>query len=108
MILLYNLQKKDARLSRMFRSVSEIQPKMQHVQKRYVLLLRCKVGEIVPKRLARDEVVMSVLSCPNPRAYDRREEQKTDAGIADMCRSPPPPNRRGRTDDLGDYDTVND
>jgi hypothetical protein len=54
------------------------------LQKRYVLLLRCKVGEIVSKRLARFEVVMSDVSHRNPRAYDRREEQTTAEGIADV------------------------
>ena len=33
-----------------------------------------KLGEIVPKRLARDEVVMSDVSHRNPRAYDRRKK----------------------------------
>ena len=57
---------------------------MQHVQKRYVLLLRYETGQVVPKWLARYEVAMSVLSRPNPRAYDRRKKQTTAACIADM------------------------
>ena len=68
----------------MFRSVSEIQHKMQHVQKRYVLHLRGEISQIVPKRLARHEVVLSVLSRPNLRAYDRRKKQTTVEGIADV------------------------
>ena len=82
-IIIWSL-KKDAGMPRLFRSVPKKLTEMQHLQKRYVLLLRCKVGEIVPKRLARDEVAMSVLSCPNPRAYDRREEQTIVARSADM------------------------
>jgi hypothetical protein len=81
---------------------------VQHVQKRYVLHLRVEAGQVVSQRLARDQVVMSVLSRPNSRAYDRREEQTIVARIADGGRGTSSSNRRGRTDDLGDYGTVND
>ena len=79
-------KKKDAlsRMSRLHHRVSEIQPEMRDLQAEDVLHLRCETGQIVPKRLARYDVVMSDVSHRNPRAYDRREEQTTVAGIADL------------------------
>jgi hypothetical protein len=44
-----------------------------------------KTREDVPKRLARDAVVLSDVSHRNPRAYDRRKKQRTAAGIVDLC-----------------------
>jgi dsDNA-binding SOS-regulon protein len=63
---------------------------MQHLLSKDMLHLRGKVGEECSVWLANHEVVMSDVSHRNPRAYDRREEQTTAEGIADMCRSPPP------------------
>ena len=57
---------------------------MQHLLSKDVLSMRCQIGQIVPKWLARFEVVMSDVSHRNPRAYDRREEQTTAEGIADV------------------------
>ena len=68
----------------MFRSVSEKLTEMQHVQKRYMLHLRGETCQIVPKRLANHEMVLSVLSHDDTRAHHRREEQATAEGIADM------------------------
>ena len=68
---------------------------MQHVFSEDMLHLRGEVGEECSVWLANHEVVMSDVSHRNPRAYDGCEEQTIVAGIADMCRSPPPPNRRG-------------
>ena len=57
---------------------------MQHLFPENVLSMRCETGQVVSKRLARDEVAMSDVSHRNPRAYDRREEQTIVARIADM------------------------
>jgi len=39
--------------------VSEIQPEMRDLQAEDMLLLRCETGQVVSKRLARFEVVLS-------------------------------------------------
>ena len=71
-------------MSRLHHRVSEIQPEMRDLQAKDVLHLRCETGQVVSKRLARFEVVMSDVSHRNPRAYDRREEQRTVAGTVDL------------------------
>ena len=57
---------------------------MQHVFSEDMLHLRGEVGEECCVWLANHEVVMSDVSHLNPRAYDRREEQTTAEGIADV------------------------
>jgi hypothetical protein len=57
---------------------------MQHVFSEDMLHLRGEVGEECSVWLANHEVVMSDVSHRNPRAYDRREEQTTAEGIADV------------------------
>ena len=92
--------------------MSEKLTQVQHVQKRYVLPVRRETGQIVPKRLANHEVVMSDVSHDGTRAYDGCEEQTTVEGIADMRRGTPASDRRGRTDALDepglDYFLTND
>ena len=61
-------------MSRLHHRVSEIQPEMRDLQAEDMLHLRGKVGQIVPKWLARFEVVMSDVSHRNPCAYDRRKK----------------------------------
>ena len=76
--------KKDAGMSRLHHRVSEIQPEMRDLQAEDMLLLRCETGQVVSKRLARFEVVLSDVSHRNSRAYDRREEQRTVTGTVDL------------------------
>ena len=90
-------KRKDAQsgMPGVFDRMPKIQPELQHVFSEDMLHLRGEVGEECSVWLANHEVVMSDVSHRNPRAYDRREEQRTAAGTVDMCRSPLPPNRRG-------------
>jgi len=71
-------------MSRLHHRVSEIQPEMRDLQAEDMFLLRCEIGQVVSKRLARFKVVLSDVSHRNPRAYDRREEQRTVTGIVDL------------------------
>ena len=71
-------------MSRLHHRVSEIQPEMRDLQAEDMFLLRCEIGQVVSKRLARFKVVMSDVSHRNPRAYDRREEQRTVTGTVDL------------------------
>ena len=57
---------------------------MQHLLSKDVLSMRCETGQVVSKRLARFEVVLSDVSHRNSRAYDRREEQRTVTGTVDL------------------------
>ena len=53
--------------------MSEIQPEMQHVQKRYVLPMRCETGQIMPERLANCALVMGTgAGSARLRAVERR------------------------------------
>ena len=61
-------------MSRLHHRVSEIQPEMRDLQAKDVLHLRCETGQVVSKRLARFEVVMSNLPYRNSRAYGRRKK----------------------------------
>ena len=61
-------------MPRLHHRVSEIQPEMRDLQAEDMLLLRCETGQVMSKRLARFEVVMSDVSHRNPCAYDRRKK----------------------------------
>ena len=77
-------------MSRLHHRVSEIQPEMRDLQAENLLQLRGEVGQIRSLWVANHALVLSDVSHRNPRAYDGCEEQTIVAGIADMCRSPPP------------------
>ena len=81
---------------------------MQHLFPENLLHLRGETCQIRSVWLANYALVLPDVSNRNPRAYDGCEEQTIVARIADGGRGPPPPNRRGRTDDLADYGMVND
>ena len=62
---------------------------VQHVQKRYMLQLRCETREKCSVWLANHALVLSDVPHRNPRAYDGREEQTAAEGIADVRRGTP-------------------
>ena len=49
-------------MSRLHHRVPEIQSEVQHLFSEVMLSMRCETGQIVPKRLANPEVVMSDVS----------------------------------------------
>ena len=57
-------------MSRLHHHVPEIQSEVQHLFSEDMLSMRCETGQIVPKRLANHEVVMSDVSHDDARAYD--------------------------------------
>ena len=71
-------------MSRLHHRVSEIQPEMWDLQAENLLQLRGEVGQIRSLWVANHALVLSDVSHRNPRAYDRREEQRTAAGIVDL------------------------
>ena len=71
-------------MSRLHHRVSEIQPEMRDLQAEDMLQLRCETGQIRSVWLANHALVLSDVSHRNPRAYDRREEQRTVTGTVDL------------------------
>ena len=61
-------------MPRLHHRVSEIQPEMRDLQAENLLQLRCEIGQILPKWLARHALAVPDVSHRNPRAYDRRKK----------------------------------
>ena len=64
-------------MSRLHHRVPKKLSEMRDLQAENLLQLRCEIGQILPKRLARHALAVPNLPHRNPRAYDRREEQTT-------------------------------
>ena len=72
-------------MSRLHHRVPKKLSEMRDLQAENLLQLRCEIGQILPKWLARHALAVPNLPHRNSRAYDGCEEQTTVARIADLC-----------------------